>query len=144
MAHGEYPCIVDLETLFHEDLSKRSVKTGTDYVRQIIDESVLSVGILPQPSKSLDEKKINLLQKNSNNDLEIVADQFESIFVYQMLKQARQSKLAEGIFSSEAQDTFNNMLDMEYSEILSKKNNFGIAEALIKQFQSHVHPKMDK
>ena len=61
-----------------------------------------------------------------------------------MLKQARQSKLAEGIFSSEAQDTFNNMLDMEYSEILSKKNNFGIAEALIKQFQSHVYPKKDK
>ena len=94
-------------------------------------------------TKSVDEKKTNLLQKN-NNDLGIVADQFESIFVYQMLKQARQSKLAEGIFSSEAQDTFNNMLDMEYSEILSKKNNFGIAEALIKQFQSHVHPKKDK
>ena len=94
-------------------------------------------------TKSVDEKKINLLQKN-NNDLGIVADQFESIFVYQMLKQARQSKLAEGIFSSEAQDTFNNMLDMEYSEILSKKNNFGIAEALIKQFQSHVHSKKDK
>ena len=94
-------------------------------------------------TKSVDDKKINLLQKN-NNDLGIVADQFESIFVYQMLKQARQSKLAEGIFSSEAQDTFNNMLDMEYSEILSKKNNFGIAEALIKQFQSHVHPKKDK
>ena len=95
-------------------------------------------------TKSVDEKKTNLLQKHNNNDLGIVADQFESIFVYQMLKQARQSKLAEGIFSSEAQDTFNNMLDMEYSEILSKKNNFGIAEALIKQFQSHVHPKKDK
>ena len=94
-------------------------------------------------TKSVNDKKTNLLQKN-NNDLGIVADQFESIFVYQMLKQARQSKLAEGIFSSEAQDTFNNMLDMEYSEILSKKNNFGIAEALIKQFQSHVHPKKDK
>jgi Rod binding domain-containing protein len=55
-----------------------------------------------------------------------------------MLKQARQSKLAEGMFNSEAQDTFNNMLDQEYSQILSKKNNFGIAEGLIKQFSSHV------
>ena len=94
--------------------------------------------------KSVDDKNINLLQKQNNSDLEIVADQFESIFVFQMLKQARQSKLAEGIFSSEAQDTFNNMLDMEYSEILSKKNNFGIADALIKQFQSYIHPKKDK
>ena len=95
-------------------------------------------------TKSVDDKNINLLQKQKNNDLEVVADQFESIFVFQMLKQARQSKLAEGIFSSEAQDTFNNMLDMEYSQILSNKNNFGIADALIKQFQSHIDPKKDK
>ena len=95
-------------------------------------------------TKSVDDKNINLLQKQKNNDLEDVADQFESIFVFQMLKQARQSKLAEGIFSSEAQDTFNNMLDMEYSQILSNKNNFGIADALIKQFQSHIDPKKDK
>ena len=95
-------------------------------------------------TKSVDDKNINFLQKQNNNDLKVVADQFEAIFVFQMLKQARQSKLAEGIFSSEAQDTFNNMLDMEYSEILSNKNNFGIADALIKQFQSHIHLKKDK
>ena len=95
-------------------------------------------------TKSVDDKNLNLLQKQKENDLEIVADQFESIFVFQMLKQARQSKLAEGIFSSEAQDTFNNMLDMEYSEILSRKNNFGIADALIKQFESHIYQKKDK
>ena len=61
-----------------------------------------------------------------------------------MLKQARQSRLAEGVFSSEAQATFNNMLDVEYSLILSKKTNFGIAEALIKQFQPHFHSKKEK
>ena len=95
-------------------------------------------------TKSVNDKNINLLKNKYDKDLETVAEQFESIFVYQMLKQARQSKLAEGIFSSESQDTFNNMLDLEYSQILSKKNNFGIGEALIKQFQSHVHPEKDK
>ena len=95
-------------------------------------------------TKSVDDKNVNLMQKQNTNNLEDVADQFESIFVFQMLKQARQSKLADGIFSSEAQDTFNNMLDMEYSQILSNKNNFGIAEALIRQFQSHFYPKKDK
>ena len=89
-------------------------------------------------------KLVSNLADTKNNQLRDVAEQFESIFIHQMLKQARQSKLAEGIFNSEAQDTFNNMLDMEYSEILSKKNNFGIAEALIKQFQPHVYPKKDK
>ena len=92
---------------------------------------------------SKDQKSLSLKEKN-NQDLKNVAEQFESIFVHQMLKQARQSKLAEGVFSSEAQDTFNNMLDVEYSQILSKKNNFGIAEALIKQFQPHFHSKKEK
>ena len=73
-----------------------------------------------------------------------VANQFEAIFVHQMLKQARQGKLADGIFNSEAQDTFNNMLDIEYSQILSKKNNFGIAEALIQQFQPQLNSKKVK
>ena len=94
--------------------------------------------------KSVDDKNINLLKNKNNKDLEDVANQFESIFVFQMLKQARQSKLAEGILSSEAQDTFNNMLDLEYSQILSNKNNFGIADALIKQFQSHINSKKSK
>ena len=94
-------------------------------------------------TKTVNDKNLTLLENKNNNDLQTVADQFESIFVYQMLKQARQSKLADGIFSSEAQDTFNNMLDLEYSQILSNKNNFGIAEALIKQFQSHINPKKD-
>ena len=86
-----------------------------------------------------------LLPKDENNqDLKNVAEQFESIFVHQMLKQARQSKLADGIFNSEAQDTFNNMLDIEYSQILSKKNNFGIADALIKQFEPHFKSKKEK
>ena len=92
---------------------------------------------------SQDQNSLSLKEKN-NQDLKNVAEQFESIFVHQMLKQARQGRLAEGVFSSEAQDTFNNMLDVEYSQILSKKNNFGIAEALIKQFQPHFHSKKEK
>ena len=79
-----------------------------------------------------------------SNDLKEVANKFEAIFVHQMLKQSRQGKLAEGIFNSEAQDTFNNMLDLEYSQILSKKNNFGIAEALINQFQPKDNKLKDK
>ena len=89
---------------------------------------------------SQDSKTLGL-QNKDNQELENVAEQFEAIFVHQMLKQARQSKLAEGIFSSEAQDTFNNMLDTEYSQILSKKNNFGIADALIRQFQPNFKSK---
>ena len=95
-------------------------------------------------TKVSQDQNTSLLKDKNNKDLRNVAEQFESIFVHQMLKQARQSRLAEGVFSSEAQDTFNNMLDVEYSQILSKKNNFGIAEALIKQFQQHFQAKKEK
>ena len=92
---------------------------------------------------AINKSSSNLIN-NKNKELIDVAEQFEAIFVHQMLKQARQGKLAEGIFSSEAQDTFNNMLDIEYSQILSKKNNFGIADGLIQQFQSHIQLKDQK
>ena len=95
-------------------------------------------------TKVSQNQNTSLLKDKKNQDLHNVAEQFESIFVHQMLKQARQSKLAEGMFNSEAQDTFNNMIDIEYSQILSKKNNFGIAEALIKQFQPDFQAKKEK
>ena len=90
---------------------------------------------------AINKSSTSNLSNKKDQELKDVAEQFEAIFVHQMLKQARQGKLAEGLFSSEAQDTFNNMIDMEYSQILSKKNNFGIAEALIKQFQPHLQIK---
>ena len=90
---------------------------------------------------AINKSSTSNLSNKKNQELKDVAEQFEAIFVHQMLKQARQGKLAEGLFSSEAQDTFNNMIDIEYSQILSKKNNFGIAEALIKQFQPHLQIK---
>ena len=96
-----------------------------NYVKTITNDAVQKKGAID-------------INSNEKTDLKDVAEKFEAIFVYQMLKQARQSKLAEGMFNSEAQDTFNNMLDQEYSQILSKKNNFGIAEGLIKQFSSHL------
>ena len=93
---------------------------------------------------SINKKISTDLKKTNSQELKDVAEQFEAIFVHQMLKQARQSKLADGIFNSDAQDTFNNLLDSEYSKILSKKNNFGIAEGLIRQFGSDLKVEENK
>ena len=91
--------------------------------------------------KTLDQ---NLKLQSSDNkldELKKVANQFESIFVNQVLKQARQGKIAEGILNSEAEETFNSLIDQEYSKVLSEKSNFGIAEALYDQFKNHVRGK---
>ena len=83
-----------------------------------------------------DVSKLN--SDNKLNELKDISSQFESLFINQILKQARKNKIENGLFDSEAISTFNSMIDEQYSEILSKKTNFGIAEALFNQFKSQV------
>ena len=71
-------------------------------------------------------------------ELKGISNQFESIFINQILKQARKNKIENGLFDSEAISTFNSMIDEQYSEILSKKTNFGISDALFDQFKTQV------
>ena len=74
--------------------------------------------------------------KQKLKQLKEVSKQFEAIFINQLLKQARNAKISDGIFDSNGEDTFNSMIDQKYSEILSKKSNFGISESLFNQFKS--------
>ena len=80
-------------------------------------------------SKSIDPK---------NSELKDVANQFEALFLSQMLKSARAAKLADDIFSNNATETYYAMLDNKLAEALSENGDFGIAEALIKQFSNNV------
>ena len=78
---------------------------------------------------------------NSQMSLEEIAQEFESIFVFQMLKSARSAKLADDIFGNNGQETYQSLLDQEYAKTLAKGHNFGIAEALVRQFDKHVNGK---
>ena len=68
------------------------------------------------------------------SDLRAAAEQFEALFIQQLLKQARSAKLADDIFANEASETYLGMLDQEQATQLSKTLDLGIAEALIGQF----------
>ncbi len=85
---------------------------------------------------NIDASKLNYNKKLK--ELKEISNQFESIFINQILKQARKNKIENGLFDSEAISTFNSMIDEQYSEILSKKTNFGISDALFNQFKSQV------
>ena len=71
-------------------------------------------------------------------DLQAAAEQFEALFIHQLLKQARSAKLAEDILGSEAADTYTEMLDQERAKQLSAQMNLGIADALVNQFSNRV------
>ena len=73
-------------------------------------------------------------KNNSDRGLEEVAQEFESLFINEMLKRAHSAKLAKTILTSDAEDTYTSLLNQERSKILAKNHNFGIAEALVKQF----------
>ena len=50
----------------------------------------------------------------SKEDLKQVAEQFEAIFVDMFLKEARRGELAETLFSNQASETFQSMLDQKW------------------------------
>ncbi|WP_438996641.1 rod-binding protein [Candidatus Puniceispirillum sp.] len=71
---------------------------------------------------------------DENEDLREAAEKFEAIFLHQFLKEARKTKLADDLFGSHAKSTYEDMLDQEHADIMSKKIDLGIAEALVRQF----------
>ena len=80
---------------------------------------------------------INSKALNTNSDifedLQNVADQFEAIFLETLLRQARESKLSEGLFDSKADDNFEQMFDQELANSSSKLVDIGIADAIVRQ-----------
>ena len=69
----------------------------------------------------------------SNAELKAVADQFEAIFLETLLRQARESKLSDGLFDSKADDNFEQMFDQELANSSSKLVDIGIADAIVRQ-----------
>ena len=85
--------------------------------------------------------KENILQEHSynkipdrNSDLRDVAEQFEAIFINQILKQSREIKLSEDLLGSSATKTYEQLLDRETSENVANHVIVGIADALVRQF----------
>ena len=67
--------------------------------------------------------------------LEEVAQQFEAIFVNELMKTSRAAKLSDDILSKSGAQPFLEMMDQEFSQTISKRNSLGIAEALVQQFE---------
>ena len=101
-----------------------------------MDNITLKMNSKLHNQNNTDTNKLNSDKKLK--ELKEISNQFESIFINQILKQARKNKIENSLFDSEAISTFNSMIDEQYSEILSKKTNFGISDALFNQFKSQV------
>tara|TARA_R110000787_G_scaffold9028_1_gene31252 strand:- start:3138 stop:3446 length:309 start_codon:yes stop_codon:yes gene_type:complete len=72
--------------------------------------------------------------------LEKAAQQFEAIFLRQMIGAMRSASLAEGISDSSATEQFQSMADSRTADALAGSNSMGIAQLLIGQFGERVAP----
>ena len=88
-------------------------------------------GIIQAARTTAENATLKPLDRNA--DLRQAAEQFEAIFLNEFIKQARKAKLADDILGSDAQDTYQDMMDRELSTQLAGRVNLGIAEALVRQ-----------
>jgi peptidoglycan hydrolase FlgJ len=71
------------------------------------------------------------------NALRGAAQQFEAVFLRQMIGSMRQAHLADDMFGSQATDQFRDMSDANLADSMSHQGVFGIAQMLLAQFDRH-------
>jgi flagellar protein FlgJ len=72
------------------------------------------------------------------NALRGAAQQFEAVFLRQMIGSMRQAHLADDPFGSQATEQFRDMSDANLADAMSHQGVFGIAQMLLAQFDRHA------
>ena len=75
-------------------------------------------------------------QKDQKAALNETAQQFEALFIQMMLAEMRKSIPKEGMFDSQAVQTYQDMSDKQVALDMAKRGDFGIANVIKKQFES--------
>lgn len=80
------------------------------------------------------------LPDDKSEQLEVVANEFEALFVKQMLDAMRQTLSPENdlFYGGFAQETFEDMLYEEYARKIAHTGDLGIAEAITRQYSAAV------
>ena len=93
------------------------------------DTLSINAGLTNFTIRQIDQKK-----DPENADLRAVAEQFEAMFVYEMMKSSRAAKLFDDPLNTSASEPFLEMMDKEISQKVSDRSSLGIAEAIMWQF----------
>lgn len=75
-------------------------------------------------------------QRQESGALREVAQQFEAMFIQQIMKTMREAGFQGGeLIESQAMDTFQSMHDKEISLQMSKRGSFGLADMLVRSME---------
>jgi len=75
---------------------------------------------------------------NSDEALKAVAEQFEALFIQQMLKTMRDAKLAEGLFDNDQSELYIDLYDKQLAITLSKANGLGLSDMIVEQLNRQM------
>ena len=70
--------------------------------------------------------------------LRTAAQQFEAVFLRQMISSMRAASLGDDILGNDASNQFRDMSDAKTADEMAKKGTLGVAEMLLKQFSPQV------
>ena len=70
--------------------------------------------------------------------LRTAAQQFEAVFLRQMIGSMRSAHLGDDLFGSQATEQFRDMSDASLADSMSHQGVFGIAQLLLGQFDRHA------
>ena len=94
----------------------------------------MSDGIASLLSTASDTARLRLQAGNGEQQVdEEIFQQFEALFLQQMLKSMRTASLSEGMFQSEQSEFYRDMYDQQIAADLAKKEVLGIANILNRQ-----------
>ena len=74
-------------------------------------------------------------------ELARAAQQFEAIFVRQMLAEARKSHFGGELLSNGGTDTFRQMQDEHFADLAAQRGSFGLAKMIEAQLAAQVPAK---
>ncbi|WXG58326.1 MAG: flagellar assembly peptidoglycan hydrolase FlgJ [Candidatus Sedimenticola sp. (ex Thyasira tokunagai)] len=77
-----------------------------------------------------------MASRDADGSLEKVAQQFESLFIQQMLKTMRQASLGKGLMDSDQSLFYRDMYDQQLAIGLAESGGMGLADVIIRQLQS--------
>ena len=94
---------------------------------------------VPVTQSALDFQGLGKLRAQARQDENLAvretAQQFEAMFIQQMMKTMRDSIEKSELSDSHAQETFESMFDREVAHAMAKRGSMGIADMLIKDHE---------
>ena len=66
---------------------------------------------------------------------------FEAMFLQTMMQEMHAAKLDDGLFNSDEEKPFQTMLESSYSDLATKKGQFGLADAITRSLAKQVYGK---